>query len=73
MVSFALPQKTPGFLRRLSAEYASDGKALLAEILNTCKVYVKSGTEHDNWNGGIYGHDVMLFLPLNILQKIKII
>lgn len=66
-----LPSKLPSYLRRLAAEYANDPhKKLELEIVTTCRARVETETEYDNWNGGTYGHDVWLYLPLELLGRI---
>jgi hypothetical protein len=66
-----LPSKLPSYLRRLAAEYANDPQRKLElEVVSTCRARVEAETEYDNWNGGTYGHDVWLYLPLELLGRI---
>lgn len=66
-----LPSKLPSYLRRLAAEYANvPNKRLELEVVTTCRARVEPETEYDNWNGGTHGHDVWLYLPLELLGRI---
>jgi hypothetical protein len=66
-----LPGKLTSYLRRLAAEYEADSsKVIERDIIATCYVRVEPETEHDNWNGGTYGHDVWLYLPLPVLGRV---
>jgi len=69
---YYLPSKALSFLARIHAEYVSDGKAMLAEILGTSRVFVVEETSDDHPYGGRYGHDVKLFMPPDQLIKIRI-
>jgi hypothetical protein len=39
-------------------------------MIAACRYYVDEAVAHDNWNGGMDGHDVVLFLPLDQLAKV---
>lgn len=60
------------YLRRLNAEYVASGRTVLAKILEAARILTIEATEHDNWNGGVDGHDVRLFVPLDVLGTIKV-
>jgi hypothetical protein len=66
-----LPSKLPTYLRRLKLEYAQTDKLLL-QILDTSRFLVVEETGYDNWNGGTYGHDVVAFLPAEVMKKLRI-
>ncbi|MDR3519069.1 MAG: toll/interleukin-1 receptor domain-containing protein [Azospirillaceae bacterium] len=72
MSKFYLPSKVHTYLKRLQIEYASDGKSLLLNILNSARILVVEEAGYDDWNGGMSGHDVKFFLPVDVLSKIKI-
>jgi TIR domain len=65
-----LPSKLNSYLRRLNLGYEGANFALLREILTSVRIAVKEETSYDNWNGGTYGHDVILFLPPEMMAKI---
>jgi hypothetical protein len=54
----------------LNLGYEGANFALLREILTSARIAVKEETSYDNWNGGTYGHDVILFLPPETMAKI---
>lgn len=62
-----LPSKIGAYLRRLDIEYARSGNDQLLRVIHAARYLVNEGTEYDNWNGGTYGHDLMLFLPSEVL------
>lgn len=71
-MNYYLPAKIRGYLLRLSHHYAEiPDKAKLKAILDTARVFVAEGIHYDNWDGGTYGHDVRLYLPLETLAKIS--
>ena len=71
-MSYYLPAKIPGYLLRLSHHYAGDtDNATLKSLIDAARVYVDEGIQYDNWDGGTYGHDVRLYLPLEALAAIS--
>ena len=63
MSEFALlPKLLPAF-RRLHWHYKSKGETVLRELLESSRFHFELGSEFDNWNGGTYGHDVLVFVP----------
>jgi TIR domain len=71
-LSYLLPKKTAGYLRRLAAEYKLDNKILEHEIITQGRLKIIEETGYDNWNGGINGHTVRIYLPFETLGKIRI-
>jgi hypothetical protein len=67
-----LPSKVGTYLRRLQAEYSHSSRAVLAELIASARIFVVEETDYDNWNGGTFGHDVKLFLPMEVLGKVRI-
>ena len=66
-----LPPKLPQYLVRLQTAYSRKGDPL-GEILAHSHYLCVEDTYYDNWNGGQWYHDVVLFLPLDQLGKIDI-
>jgi hypothetical protein len=66
-----LPSKVNPYLRRLVIEYERANSTLLREVVTSSRIAVREETSYDNWNGGTYGHDVVLFVPPVILTKIS--
>ena len=67
-----LPLKIAGYLRRIDFEYVRAAAALKHDIVSSCRFYVIEATEYDNWNGGTTGHDVILFVPEDILRRVPL-
>jgi len=66
---FVITQNINSYRRRLEISYEEDN-SLLKEIMETAAVFVNEGVEYDNWNNrDIYGHDITLFLPEEVLRK----
>ena len=55
-----LPSKIGSYFKRLKLEYGRTDQTRLLEIITTARVQVIEETSYDNWNGGTYGHDVIL-------------
>ena len=71
-MSYVLTEKLPQYLVRLQVAFDKKGQTDLSEIIATCHYLVREEDHYDNWNGGQWGHAVVLFLPLDQLAKIDI-
>ena len=69
---YALTEKLPQYLVRLQVAFDRKGQSDLSEIIASCHYLVREEDSYDNWNGGQWGHAVVLFLPLDQLAKIDI-
>ena len=67
-----LPPKPPNYLLRLHLTYSRIGKTIPSSVIASCKYMVVEETNFDNWNGGTYGHDLKLFLPIDVLSEIDL-
>lgn len=67
---FYLPSKVNSYLKRLLAEYKSNGDLKYAEIISSSKVLVQEGVDYDNWDGGEYGHVIKFFLTAEQLTSL---
>ena len=72
MENFRLPRKLPTYRHLLHAQYTRDRKSLLRDTVGLSRALINEETVYDNWDGGTYGHDVQLFLPMEELCKIDI-
>ena len=72
MEDYRLPRKLPTYRHLLHAQYNRDGKRLLRDVIGLSRAFVDEATVYDNWDGGTFGHDVQLFLPIEELSKINI-
>lgn len=71
-VKHYLPSKLGSYLKRLDLEYTRSNRSILRELINAAHFTVVEETSYDNWNGGTYGHDVILFLPAEIIGQIAL-
>ena len=71
-MTFVLPSKLSGHLRRISLEYKRDGSILEFGLVESAYVYVDVETEFDNWNGGTYAHDIVLYRELEFFENSSI-
>ena len=72
LTGFELPRRLPTYRFRLHAYYSSGGDDLLRDLIGNSHAHVVEETSYDNLNGGTYGHDVLLFLPMEELSKVDI-
>ncbi len=66
---YFLPTKIVSYLKRLEILYQG-ATPILHEIVCQARVFVEENTTYDHWNGGISGHDVLLFLSDDLIAKI---
>jgi hypothetical protein len=67
---FEIPPAIDRHLATLSKLYAKRGASLKQSVIVNAAVSMKEGVSHDNWNGGIDGHDLYLALPEAIYAEI---
>lgn len=70
MSDFILPSKVLPALKRIWIHYDTKNIKVYKDIIESCHMRVAEAVDMDNWNGGTYGHDVILYLPES---KIKLI
>ena len=73
-MNFYLPSKIPSYLLRLSSYYKSTPEMVqLQMILSSARVFISEGSTIENgYNEDMSGHDIRLFLPMEVLEKIDI-
>lgn len=64
---YELPKRIDRLVGLLAKMLAEDGDRALQEVLVNSKLRVVEETGFDNWNGGQYGHDVVLTVPEDLL------
>ncbi len=69
-MSSYLISKLPTYLIRLQLMYQNTGDQRLSEIIKHCHYATIEDAAHDNWNGGMDGHDIILFLPVETLSMV---
>lgn len=69
-MSSHLISKLPTYLVRLQLTYQNNGNRRFSEIILHCHYATVEDAAYDNWNGGMYGHDVVLFLPIETLSLV---
>jgi len=67
-----LPSKINVYLRRVNLEYVRAKETLLGSIVQSARTVVEPETSYDNWNGGTYTHDVVMFLPPAVMRRIPL-
>jgi hypothetical protein len=67
-----LKGKLPKYLRQLAAVYDREQSSYRRDVITHGKWHLREGVEHDNWNGGMAGHTVMLFAPLRIVCQVSV-
>ncbi len=72
MSDFALAPKIMPALRRLRGHYDRKNCHDLRDLINASLVYVEFETAYDNWNGGAHGHDVILFVPEEMMALVDL-
>ena len=72
MSDFLLLPKIPPALRRLHGLYHNQGETSLGDLIEASRYHIKPETIYDNWNGGTYGHDVLIFVPEEKMDSIDL-
>lgn len=67
MIDSALIPKIIPALRRLRLHYQNKEEHGLVSLIEASNIYIEPETAYDNWNGGIDGHDVFLFVPFEMM------
>jgi TIR domain len=67
-IAFAVPAKLPAYLRRLCISYKSEN-AKFSDLLMSANTLVREGAEYDNYNGGTFGHHVVVFLHPSFFES----
>lgn len=65
-----LPSKIGNYFKRLELEYNRTDHARLREIITAARVEVIEETSCDNWDGGTYGHDLILYLTPTVIGEL---
>jgi len=69
---YIIPSKIIIYLKRIAAEYQNNGQDLEARVVTSSGIFVHEETGYDNWNGGMNGHDVILFLPSEVFGEVTL-
>lgn len=67
--SRVLPRKIDIYLRTLHGLYERGNQSRLCEIVVNAGATVDEDQDFDNWNGGTYGHGVILTLPEDLFLE----
>ncbi|QDV89358.1 hypothetical protein RAS2_04240 [Phycisphaerae bacterium RAS2] len=70
MPKFQLPGRLDLYLATLSRLYERDSEPILREIVVNGIVSIHEGWDYDNWNGGTYGHAVILAVQEDIFLQV---
>ena len=69
---YVIPKKIIIYLKRISTEYQTMGLELQSRVINSSLIFIEEESSFDNWNGGMDGHDVILFLPPEIYGEVTL-
>jgi hypothetical protein len=72
MTESALPSKIMPAFRRLRQHYDRKAENKLRDLIDVSHVYVEADTEYDNWNGGTHGHDIWVYVPVDMMGLIDL-
>jgi hypothetical protein len=67
-----LPSKVGGYLKRLQMEYQAASDTTKVKVITSARVFVIEEATYDNWNGGTFGHDVVLYIPLDVFGLFRL-
>src|SRR5687768_6968725 len=66
----ALPESVEAILRTLAQVYATQNRSREVNLLARSKAVVDQ-VDYDNWNGGTYGYELILRLPVTLYGQIE--
>lgn len=69
---YVIPSKILIYLKRIATEYQTTGHDLHARIIQSASISVHEEAGYDNWNGGMYGHDIIMFLPPEVFGEVTL-
>lgn len=72
VTTYYLPRKIISYLKRIDLDYIRSGDTLRHEIISSARFEVVEAVSYDNWNGGVTGHNVILYLEEPILAKVSL-
>lgn len=67
-----LKTKLPKYLKELAAVYERQGEPYKHSVIANCRWAIRECTHYDNLDGGMDGHTIILFAPIEFLASIKI-
>ncbi|MCC4256993.1 toll/interleukin-1 receptor domain-containing protein [Sphingobium lactosutens] len=67
-----LASKLNVMLKRILLDYKSRGLVLEQQMVHSCRYLIHEQTAWDNLDGGIDGHDVVFFLPEEVMEQIPL-
>lgn len=70
--SYEIPRNMHRYLKRITVEYKRNGNDDLASVLECSKFKVIEETAYDNWDGGMDGHDLVLYVPDELMGYIPL-
>lgn len=72
MTDFALPPKLLPALQRLHQHYGRKGEMDLRDLLKSSRFHFELETDYDSLDGGMYGHDVFMFVPEETIDLVDL-
>lgn len=69
---YEIPKKMRNYLRRVATEYNKSDLEHIGKVIDGSEFSVKEETDYDNWDGGQYGHDLILLVPDRLMGNIPL-
>jgi len=70
--TYEIPRNMHRYLKRISTEYKRGENVDLASVIDGSRYKTLEETSYDNWNGGMDGHDLVLFVPDELMGYIPL-
>ncbi len=70
--TYEIPRNMHRYLKRIATEYKRKESDDLSSVIESSKFRVIEETAYDNWNGGIDGHDLVLYVPDELMGYIPL-
>lgn len=70
MSDYHLPRKINHYRRELVLMYEGQNKTLLASIARSAPIFIQEEYSYDNWDGGLCGHALTLYLSDELFTQI---
>lgn len=72
---YLIPKKIRIYLERVRIDYSEherEHSEMLRQIISKSRFYVEVEVHSDNWDGGIYFHDLCVFAPREVLKLVAL-
>lgn len=70
--TYEIPKNMHRYLKRIATEYKRNGSDDLSSVIESSKFKVIEETAYDNWDGGMDGHDLVFYVPDELMGYIPL-